>query len=178
MSLRSLAVRLCLAFLLPFAALAQTPRSSQFPQASLTISCDADCSWSVDGDQHGALKKGEEARVEVLFGAHSIKATSSDGRHWEQTVEIKQPNQVQVRISFAPSSSPMEGSDAPLPAEKTVQSDESASGIPTFYAQGRQVILQAEVWKPVDKKNRGRSLLDSRRSASAGPQGDKPQKGS
>ena len=35
------------------------------------------------------------------------------------------------------------------------QSVESSSKIPTFYAHSRQVIVEAEVWKPIDKKNAG-----------------------
>jgi hypothetical protein len=152
MSFRSLAVCLCLAFLLPFGVYGQAPQTAQAARTTLTISCDADCSWSVDDEQQGALKKGEEAHVEVLFGAHSIEATSSDGRHWEQPVEIRQPNEEHIRISFAPGSNSTEnGARAAFPAENVVQSDESTGRIPTFYAQGRQVIVEAEVWNQKDK---------------------------
>jgi hypothetical protein len=152
---RLLARCICLALLLPITTRAQA-RASQTAQASLTISCDADCTWSVDDNQHGALKKGQEAHLNVLFGVHNIEATSSDGRHWERTVEIKRPNQEQIRIGFAPGSSAAKsGPDAAVPAERAVQSDESAGGIPTFYAHSRQVIVEAEAWKPVDKKNAG-----------------------
>jgi hypothetical protein len=155
MSLRSLATWPCIVFLLSFAQ-AQAPKASQTPQASLSISCDAVCTWDVDGEQHGALKKGEETHIEVLFGAHDIKATSADGKHWERTMEIKQPSQEQIRISFAGGSSPTQSApDAAVTAEKAVQSNESAGGIPTFYARGRQVIVEAEAWMPLDKRNGG-----------------------
>lgn len=38
-------------------------------------------------------------------------------------------------------------------ADKAVGSANSTPGIPTFYAHSGQVIVEAEVWKPVDKKN-------------------------
>jgi len=156
MSFRSLAAGVCLAILLRFAAHGQTPQAPQTPRATLSISCEDDCAWTVDGDQHGVLKKGEEAHVKVLFGAHRIEATSSDGRHWERTVEIKQPNEEHIWISFASGPSPVEsGPRVAVPAEKIVLSDESAGGIPTFYSQGRQVIVEAEVWNHVDKKHAG-----------------------
>lgn len=154
MSFLSLVACLNLALLLPFSAATQTPQTSPTAQATLAIACDADCSWNVDGDQHGVLKKGEEAHVEVLFGAHKVDARSPDGRLWEQTVEIKQPNEEQIRISFAPGSTQLEGgSSAEVPTEGGVQSDESAGGIRTFYAQARQVLVEAKVWDKTNKKN-------------------------
>ena len=126
---------------------AQTPQASQTSQTSLSITCDADCTWNVDGNQHGALKKGEEAKVKVLFGAHNIEATSPDGTQWKQTLELKQPDLTRVRIGFAPTSSDANsGEGAPLPIQEGVPPDQSAGGIPTFYAQARQVLVEAEVW--------------------------------
>ena len=153
---QSLAASLCLFFLLPFLAYAQAPQMPQTARVTLTMSCDADCTWSVDDRQHGALKKGEETHVDVLCGEHSINATSADGRHWEKKITIKQPSQEQIWINFAPSSSPAEsGSAAAVLAESAVQPDESAGGIPTFHAQGRQLIVEAEVWNHVDSKKAG-----------------------
>ena len=37
--------------------------------------------------------------------------------------------------------------------DQTPQTADSAPGVPTFYANARQVIVEAEVWKPVDKKH-------------------------
>ncbi len=142
---RSLVASICVALLLPFAAHAQEPKTSQAAQATLSISCDADCTWNVDGDQHGALKKEDEAHLNVLFGAHSINATSSDGKLWEEVVEVKQSNQ-QITVSFAPPLSSKEGQIRSIDEDKGLPTKNSTGEIPKFYSESRQVILQAEVW--------------------------------
>ena len=46
--------------------------------------------------------------------------------------------------------------DAQTPTDgndKAPQTANSTTGIPTFYAHARQVIVEADVWKPVDKKH-------------------------
>ncbi len=151
---RLLAACICLAVFLPIATSAQTPQASQTSQASLSITCDADCTWKVDGNEHGTLKKGAEAHLNVLFGVHKIEATSSNGRHWERTVQITDPSQGRIQISFASGSNAAGGgTGAGTPAENAEQSDESAGGIPTFYAQGRQVLVEAEVWDQAGHNN-------------------------
>ena len=153
MAFRSLVTSLFLAFLLPFVAHARAPQTSQTAHVSLTITCDADCGWNVDDDQHGTLRKGEEARVEVLFGAHKVEARSSDGKLWEKTIEIVEPKPEQIRISFA--TSPRTNDQIKTSTtDKTLQTAEPAGEIPRFYAQSRQVLIEAKVWETPTKKNR------------------------
>lgn len=152
MSFRSLPACLCLAFLLPFLAQARAPQSPKTPYANLTISCDADCSWSVDGEQHGALKKGEQAHVEMLFGAHSIEAKSSDGKLWAETVEVTQAGQP-IRVSFSGLVASETGQTSSTTDDKTSQNQVSTGEIPKFYSESRQVIFEAEVWNKHATKN-------------------------
>lgn len=151
MSFHSLAA--CLAFLLPFGVYGQAPDAPQTAQASLSISCDEDCTWNVDGDQHGVLKKGEEAYVNVLFGAHKVEAKSSNGSSWEEKLEVVEPKREQVRINFG-NSSPAEKAQAKAqPASRVSQTGDSDGEIPKFYAQSRQVLLEARVWNKHTKMN-------------------------
>jgi hypothetical protein len=145
---RLLTFLVCSFFLLPLVA------HSQAARAKLSITCDADCSWSVDDTQHGSLKKGEEAHVQLLFGVHNIEATSSAGKTWNQTIELTDPTEKQVVVHFVQSlSSAGTASGTAVSPEKAIQSDESAGGIPTFYAQGRQVLIEAKVWDQAGHNN-------------------------
>ncbi len=98
------------------------------------------------------MKKEDEAHLNVLFGAHSINATSSDGKLWEEVVEVKQSNQ-QITVSFAPPLSSKEGRIRSIDEDKGLPTKNSTGEIPKFYSESRQVILQAEVWNKGGSKN-------------------------
>ena len=160
MAFRSLVASLYLAFLLPFVARAKAPQTSQTAHVSLTITCDADCNWNVDDDQYGTLKKGEEARVEVLFGAHRVQAKSTDGKLWEKRIEIVEPKPEQIRISFV---------NAVHPDVQSGEGAVQAGGISKFYAESRQILVEAKVWKQVGKSYTGDTAWIPKEAASRSP---------
>lgn len=135
--------------------------STEKAKLVLFISCDIDCAWTLDGGQHGVLKKDQEERIQLPTGKHRLEATSSDGQSWAETFEIKQSAEERIGISFprnaqasagiAPSTVP-DVRPPPMQAEATsVVTQDESSGIPRFYAEARQMLVEAAVY---DKKEK------------------------
>lgn len=65
---------------------------------------------------------------------------------------------VLVATCFASAQAQVPNTNGPVATPTSGNTGQAASpptGIPTFYAHSRQVIVEAEVWNPVDKKNPG-----------------------
>jgi hypothetical protein len=74
-------------------------------KATLLLTTDAACTWSLDGKPAGALQPGEPVTVPVTLGEHLITASAGDGtRPWETTVELTQPAQKVISIQLKPKS--------------------------------------------------------------------------
>ncbi len=56
----------------------QTPKKVVYP-ATIVVSCDLPCRWTLDGKSHGAIDEGKTASAGVPLGEHQIEAESLDG---------------------------------------------------------------------------------------------------
>jgi TPR repeat protein len=59
-------------------AAGQTPKKIVYP-ATIVVSCDIDCSWSLDGKSRGRIDAGKTATAGVQLGEHQVVAQSLDG---------------------------------------------------------------------------------------------------
>ncbi|MFZ0304843.1 MAG: tetratricopeptide repeat protein [Terracidiphilus sp.] len=78
---------LLFAFLLSAAAVAHgqapaspatQPKKIVYP-ASIVVSCDLPCRWSLDGKSHGAIDEGKTASAGLQLGEHQVEAETLDG---------------------------------------------------------------------------------------------------
>lgn len=75
--------------------------AAQDKPATLSVRCDTDCFWRIDGVDQGALKKNGEARASVTPGQHKLEANSSDGTFlWEKTLNIEAVKVLKVKIEL------------------------------------------------------------------------------
>ena len=56
----------------------QTPKKIVYP-ATIVVSCDLPCKWSLDGKPHGAIDEGKTAGAGVQLGEHQVVAETLDG---------------------------------------------------------------------------------------------------
>src|SRR5271154_1105315 len=74
--------------------------------ATLLVSTDLECHWSIDGDPKGVLKVDDRVRVSLRLGEHLIEVVAlSNGVRWEKVVKLTEPTEQALVI--------------PLRAEKT-----------------------------------------------------------
>jgi len=130
----------CLCLLFSLTGVAQEPRVNLF------ISCNLDCAWNIDGDQRGILKKGEEARVEVLLGLHKLEAYSSAGKLYESTLEVVEPAEERISIDLTADPATALKEFINKPSKPSLPPTQSVPEVPTFQAESRQVLVGASVW--------------------------------
>jgi hypothetical protein len=91
----------CVGFLLPLSA------GAQGSSATILLRPDLDCSVKIDGKLVGQVKQSGYLSVNLALGQHLVEAdTGTDGRHWENVVDVKDTNQIVLVIplrSVAPS---------------------------------------------------------------------------
>ncbi len=83
---------------------AEAALSAQQSRVRLFISCDIDCTWTIDGAHHGALKKDQEDRLDLPLGKHKLEATSSHGQRRAETLDISAPTEEHIEITFVTNS--------------------------------------------------------------------------
>jgi hypothetical protein len=130
---------------MPFAAVGQEP------QATLSITCECDCIWTVDGNRRGGLKKGQEDRLQVRVGEHNIEAKSLDGKVWKRTIETNEPKQENIRIEFGPNPASPGGVGGDPTADNAVQTVDPETEIPRFHTESRQILVGVTVWNHNNK---------------------------
>jgi Protein of unknown function (DUF1566) len=60
--------------------------------ATLLVSTDLECRWSIDGDPKGVLKVDDRVRVSLPVGEHLIEAIGIvGGARWEKVVKLTEP---------------------------------------------------------------------------------------
>jgi hypothetical protein len=88
----------------PFRA-AQAPSGAVAPKparATLLVTSDLNCTWTLDGKAQGELRADQPVTVAVGLGEHLVTAATADGGkdRWKGTVELKQPLQKNVHIEL------------------------------------------------------------------------------
>ena len=70
--------------------------------ASLVVTCDMDCNWTLDGVEQSRLSADEANVVKTIVGEHVIQATSLDGQaKWRGTVTADSWTQKAVKIALS-----------------------------------------------------------------------------
>jgi formylglycine-generating enzyme required for sulfatase activity len=72
------------------------------PPASLKVTTDLGCDWTLDGVSHGRLKAGNTMTVQASPGKHQVQAPSSDGQvTWQSSVTVAQTGQKALQIPLS-----------------------------------------------------------------------------
>ncbi len=148
---------------------AEAALSAQQSRVRLFISCDIDCTWTIDGAHHGALKKDQEDRLDLPLGKHKLEATSSHGQRRAETLDISAPTEEHIEITFVTNSPLIDQASVAAateinpsqpvkpPAEQSSEAD--SAGIPRFYAQARQILVEADVYDKKGKAGKASPLV-------------------
>jgi TPR repeat protein len=76
----------------------QTPKKIVYP-ATIVVSCDLPCKWSLDGKPHGAIDEGKTAGAGVQLGEHQVVAETLDGLdQTQQQLEITEKGSSRVQF--------------------------------------------------------------------------------
>jgi len=101
---------LLLVLLLPCDSTAQHPDDGivlephpRPPSATLVVSCDAECTWTLDGKPKGTIEAEGSASVVVQPGRHVIAAGSADGpEHQQKEVQLNEGHPAAVHFQLQP----------------------------------------------------------------------------
>ena len=67
--------------------------------ATLLVSTDLECRWSIDGDPKGVLKVDDRVPVSLRLGEHLIEVVAlSNGVRWEKVVKLTEPTEQVLAI--------------------------------------------------------------------------------
>jgi hypothetical protein len=71
--------------------------------ATLLVTCDLACNWTLDGEAKGRIDAGGSIKAKVELGQHVVVATTEDSLDKvENEIEIKTPGQTIVHIALQP----------------------------------------------------------------------------
>ena len=78
------------------------PKPQPKPSATLKVTTDLECDWTLDAAPQGRLKFGEIKIVRVSPGDYLVRATSADGQDsWQSPVTIHQSEQKLLQIQLS-----------------------------------------------------------------------------
>lgn len=84
----------------PAPAGGQAQKKIVYP-ATIVISCDLPCRWTLDGKPHGAIDEGKTASAGVQLGEHQVEAETPDGDDQvEKQLNITEKGQTTVQIEL------------------------------------------------------------------------------
>ncbi len=106
---RWLAASLVLLFIAPTAIRAQTdapilkPPKPSRPSASIEVSCDLACTWSLDGKPRGSIPAGGSFTAPLPLGAHTVSAVTSDNLDkLEKRFAVNSPGKFTLVLELQP----------------------------------------------------------------------------
>ena len=71
--------------------------------ATIVVSCDLPCRWSVNGKSHGAIDEGKTATAGVPLGEYQVEAETLDGLdRSQQQIDITEKGQSTVKFELEP----------------------------------------------------------------------------
>jgi len=80
----------------------QTLKKTSYP-ASIMVSCDLPCRWTLDGKPHGEIGQGKTAAAGLPLGRHQVAAQTLDGRDQdEKQIDITEKGETAVKFELEP----------------------------------------------------------------------------
>jgi len=78
----------------------QAPKKTVYP-ATIVVSCDLPCRWTLNGKSHGAIDEGKTATAGVPLGEYQIEGETLDGLdHVEKQLNITEKGQTTVHFEM------------------------------------------------------------------------------
>ena len=128
----------------PPPAAGQPPKKIVYP-ATIVVSCDIPCRWTLNGKPHGAIDEGKSATAGVPLGAYRVDASTLDGLDQDQKqLNITEKGEIRVQFVLAP------GRDARVQLEQQANAARPAE---QAYEEGQMLAAQQQF-------DRARPLLE------------------
>ena len=71
--------------------------------ATIVVSCDLPCRWTLNGKSHGAIDEGKSATAGVPLGEYQVEAQTLDGLdHSQQQIDVTEKGQSTVKFELEP----------------------------------------------------------------------------